>query len=256
MGLSKSQGDIEGALVMVKSYLIIEKGLVGERVFPVETRVTIGSAPENDIHLSDPSVSRRHALVHVEDGRAVREDLGSSNGTYLNEIRVDKALLSNGDTLQIGKVTTWFLQEEELPKQTQMKETQKITQSVFSDPKTDINSYVAEIVSKKVEIPHFIHIGGCSNCKAHQAYLTKTGTFYEEEDPLHAKCVHMGCVKYGYSIEEPFFEPKVYIRLGTELNSIKTLDKAKSIIVRFYDFYDSKGNLLPWVVEAISKESV
>ena len=239
---------------MVKSYLIIDKGLVGERVFPVETRVTIGRDPENDIHLPDSSVSRRHALVYVEDGRAVLEDLGSRNGTYLNEIRVDKALLSSGYTLRLGKVTTEFLQEEELPKQTQMKETQKVSQSVVSDPETDMNRCAAEIARKKVEIPHFIQIGGCSNCKVHQAYLTETGTFYEEGHPLHAKCVHMGCVKYGYNIEEPFIEPKVYIRLGTELNSKETLNNAKSIIVRFYDFYDSKGNLLPWVVEAISKE--
>jgi pSer/pThr/pTyr-binding forkhead associated (FHA) protein len=241
---------------MVKCYLIIEKGLVGEKVFPVEIRVTIGRAPENDIHLPDSSVSRRHALVYVVDGRAVLEDLGSQNGTYLNEIRVDKALLSSGDTLRFGKVTTLFLQEEELPKQTQMKETQKVTQSVVSDPETDMNRCAAEIVRKKVEIPHFIQIGGCSKCKVHQAYLTHSETFYKEGPPLHAKCGHMGCVKYGYSIEEPFIEPKVYIRLGTELNSPETLNNAKSIIVRFYDFYDSKGNLLPWVVEAISKESV
>lgn len=239
----------------MKCYLIIEKGLIGERIFPVETRVTIGRAPEeNDIHLPDPSVSRRHALVYVEDGKAVLEDLGSRNGTYLNEVRVRKAVLSSDDALRIGNVTIGFLQEEELRKQTQMKETQEVTQSVVSDPKTDISRCAAEIVSKKGEIPHFIQIGGCNNCKVHQAYLTHTGTFYLEGHPLHAKCVHMGCVKYGYNIEEPFIAPKEYIRIGTELHSKEALNKAKSIIVRFYDFYESKGNLLPWVVEAISKE--
>jgi pSer/pThr/pTyr-binding forkhead associated (FHA) protein len=256
VSLSKSLTGTEGALGMVKFYLIIDKGLIGERVFPVETHVTIGRAPENDIHFPDSSVSRRHALIYVEDGKVVLEDLGSPNGTYLNEIRVDKALLSSGDTLRLGKVITWFLQEEELPKRTQMNKTKKVTQSVVSDPETDMNRCVAEIVSKKVEIPHFIQIGGCNNCKVREAYLTKTGTFYEEGHPLHAKCAHMGCVKYGYSMEEPFIEPKEYIRLGTELNSKETLNKARSIIVRFYDFYDSKGNLLPWVVEAISRESV
>jgi pSer/pThr/pTyr-binding forkhead associated (FHA) protein len=239
---------------MVKFYLIIKKGLVGEVAFPVGTRVTIGRAPENDIHLSDSSVSKRHALIYVEDGKVVLEDLGSLNGTYLNAVRVDKALLSSGDTLQIGNVRTGFLQEKDLPKQTQIKETQKVTQSVVSDPKTDMSRCTAEIVSKKGEIPHFIQIGGCSNCKVHLSYLTETGTFYEEGHPLHAKCVHMGCVKYGYSMEEPFIGPKEYIRMGTELHSKEALNKAKSIIVRFYDFYDSKGNLLPWVVEAISKE--
>jgi pSer/pThr/pTyr-binding forkhead associated (FHA) protein len=241
---------------MLKSYLVIERGLSGERAYHLESRLTIGRAPESDIHLPDPSVSRRHASVYVEDGKAVLEDLGSSNGTYLNEMRVDKALLSSGDTLRLGKVTVWFLQEKELSKQTQMRETQEVTQSVVSDAKTDMANWAADIFCRKAEIPHFIQIGGCSNCKVHQAYLTHTGTFYEEGHPLHAKCVHMGCVKYGYSIEEPFIEPKVYIRIGTELNLKEALNHAKSIIVRFYDFYDSKGNLLPWVVKAISKESV
>jgi len=241
---------------MLKSYLVIERGLSGERAYHLENRLTIGRAPESDIHLPDPSVSRRHASVYVEDGKAVLEDLGSSNGTYLNEMRVDKALLSSGDTLRLGKVTVWFLQEKELPKQTQMKETQKVTQPVVSNAKTDMNNWAADIVSRKGEIPHFIKIGGCSNCKVQQAYLTHTGTFCEEGHPLHAKCVHMGCVKYGYSIEEPFIEPKVYILLGTEVNLKEALNNAKSIIVRFYDFYDSKGNLLPWVVKAISKKSV
>jgi pSer/pThr/pTyr-binding forkhead associated (FHA) protein len=241
---------------MLKSYLVIERGLAGERAYHLENRLTIGRAPESDIHLPDPSVSRQHALVYLEDGKAVLEDLGSSNGTYLNEIRVDKAILSSGDSLRLGKVTVWFLQKKELPKHIQMKETQRVKQPVVSDPKTDMNNWAADIVSRKGEIPHFIQIGGCSNCKVHQAYLTHTGSFYEEGHPLHAKCVHMGCVKYGYSIVEPFIEPKEYIRLGTELHSKEALNNAKSIIVRFYDFYDSKGNLLPWVVKAISKESV
>jgi pSer/pThr/pTyr-binding forkhead associated (FHA) protein len=241
---------------MLKSYLVIEGGLSGERAYDLENRLTIGRAPESDIHLPDPSVSWRHALVYVEDGKAVLEDLGSSNGTYLNEMRVDKALLSSGDTLRLGKVTVWFLQEKEFSKQTQMKETQEVTQSVVSDAITDMINWAADIVSRKGEIPHFIQIGGCSNCKVQKAYLIHTGTFYEEGHPLHAKCVHVGCVKYGYSIEEPFIAPKEYIRIGTELHSKEALNKAKSTIVRFYDFYDSKGNLLPWVVKAISKESV
>ena len=240
---------------MLKSYLVIERGLAGERVYHLQTRLTIGRAPENDIHLPDPSVSRQHAIAYLEDEKAIVEDTGSCNGTYLNELRVSKALLSSGDTLRIGNVTIGFLQEEELRKQTQMKLTQEVTRSVASDSKTDMNRCAAEIVSKKGEIPHFIQIGGCSNCKVHQGYLTDTGTFYEEGHPLHAKCVHMGCVKYGYNLEEPFIAPKEYIRIGTELHSKEALNNAKSIIVRFYDFYDSKGNLLPWVIEAISKES-
>jgi hypothetical protein len=94
--------------------------------------------------------------------------------------------------------------------------------------------------SNKKEIPYFIKIEGCNNCKVREAYITDTGTYYEQEHPLHAKCAHMGCVKYGFSMEEPFITPIEYIRMGKD--------------VKFFDFYDSKGNLLPWVVKAVSQE--
>ena len=110
------------------------------------------------------------------------------------------------------------------------------------------------MVNNKKEIPYFIKIEGCNNCKVREAYITATGTYYEQAHPLHAKCAHMGCVKYGFSMEEPFITPIEYIRMGKELDSEEALDNAKKTIVKFFDFYDTKGNLLPWVVETISQE--
>ena len=107
---------------------------------------------------------------------------------------------------------------------------------------------------KRKEIPYFIQIEGCNNCEVREAYTTDTGTYYEQGHPLHAKCVHTGCVKYGFNMEEPFITPSEYIRMGKELNWEESLNKAKEIIVKFFDFYDSRGNLLPWVVEAISQK--
>jgi hypothetical protein len=110
------------------------------------------------------------------------------------------------------------------------------------------------MVHNSKEIPYFIQIEGCNNCKVREAYTTDTGTYYAQEHPLHAKCVHKGCVKYGFNVEEPFITPSEYIRMGKELEWEVGLNKAKEIIIRFFDFYDSGGNLLPWVVEAISQE--
>lgn len=112
---------------MLKSYLVIEKGLAGERIFHLQSRLTIGRSPESDIHLPDPSVSRQHALAYLEDERAVLEDMDSLNGTYINEERVKKAVLSNGDVVRIGDVTVQFLQEEGLRRQVHMKEAQDLT---------------------------------------------------------------------------------------------------------------------------------
>ena len=54
-------------------------------------------------------VSRRHARIVVSGERALLEDLGSKNGTFLNGKRVTQpALLSDGDTLRLGRLLLVF----------------------------------------------------------------------------------------------------------------------------------------------------
>src|SRR5919199_6019710 len=66
--------------------------------------LVVGRAMTSDIPVLDPTISRRHAeLLWDEAGIHVR-DLGSSNGTFLNGMRVDTAKLSAGDVITFGKV--------------------------------------------------------------------------------------------------------------------------------------------------------
>jgi CRP-like cAMP-binding protein len=111
---------------MSKSFLVIERGPAGEQAYRLQSRLAIGRAPESDIHLPDPSVSRQHALVYIEDEKAILEDLGSRNGTYVNEERVKKAILANGDVVRIGNVTARFLEEGESPGELVTKKTREI----------------------------------------------------------------------------------------------------------------------------------
>src|SRR5215469_14808773 len=69
------------------------------------TTLRIGRAPDNDIVVADPSVSGYHAELHqLADGYRL-VDLGSSNGTWVNERRITTALLAEGDVVGIGSVT-------------------------------------------------------------------------------------------------------------------------------------------------------
>src|ERR1017187_357337 len=71
---------------------------------PLGTRpVTIGRAPDNDIPIDNLAVSNYHARVYVEAGSLVIEDLNSLNGSFLNDIRIERAMLKDGDTILIGK---------------------------------------------------------------------------------------------------------------------------------------------------------
>jgi len=79
-------------------------GAVFSKVFPVAGPVVIGRAPECDISVPADEMSRRHALVKpTPDGLQV-EDLGSSNGTYINNKRVQTGFLGPGDELRLDTV--------------------------------------------------------------------------------------------------------------------------------------------------------
>jgi pSer/pThr/pTyr-binding forkhead associated (FHA) protein len=65
--------------------------------------VTIGRAPDNDIHIDNLAVSNHHARVYTDEGRLVLEDLDSLNGTFLNQTRVKREWLNAGDNISIGK---------------------------------------------------------------------------------------------------------------------------------------------------------
>jgi pSer/pThr/pTyr-binding forkhead associated (FHA) protein len=74
------------------------------REIPVGSRpLTIGRAPDNDVPIDNLAVSDHHARLYTEGDRLVIEDLGSLNGTYVNDARIERTMLRDGDTILIGK---------------------------------------------------------------------------------------------------------------------------------------------------------
>ncbi|MEQ8845305.1 MAG: ATPase, T2SS/T4P/T4SS family [Phycisphaerales bacterium] len=74
------------------------------RTHPLDGReITIGRHPTNTVRLTDEKASRHHCAVRPdESGRYVVVDLGSRNGTRVNEVKVRQAHLDDGDVLRIG----------------------------------------------------------------------------------------------------------------------------------------------------------
>jgi pSer/pThr/pTyr-binding forkhead associated (FHA) protein len=76
----------------------------GERV-DVDVAVTIGRSQDCDLQLNDNYLSTRHARVANDSGDLTIEDLGSTNGTYVNqEILSGRVRLERGDIVQVGGV--------------------------------------------------------------------------------------------------------------------------------------------------------
>jgi pSer/pThr/pTyr-binding forkhead associated (FHA) protein len=87
---------------MPKLSLMFEDKLVKE--VPVGGRpVSIGRSPDNDLPVDNLAVSNHHARVYFEAGRLVVEDLDSLNGTFVNDLRIERATLHDGDSIHVGK---------------------------------------------------------------------------------------------------------------------------------------------------------
>ncbi len=80
----------------------------GARFLLDDDEVSSGRHPDSDIFLDDVTVSRKHAIFRRTNGRFVVRDVGSLNGTYVNRERIDEAVLTTGDEVQIGKYRLVF----------------------------------------------------------------------------------------------------------------------------------------------------
>jgi len=89
--------------------LVVVSGDVEGKRYALEQEVTsIGRLPSSEVLLSDPGASRRHAEVRLHDGRYVIADLGSTNGTMVNEASVAERELRDGDRITIGRTVLEF----------------------------------------------------------------------------------------------------------------------------------------------------
>jgi len=78
---------------------------MGEAPIPLRAgTITLGRGSENDVVLSSPNISRRHARIVCKDGLCSVDDLGSSNGTFVDGERVSRATLRPGCRLRLGDV--------------------------------------------------------------------------------------------------------------------------------------------------------
>ncbi len=100
---------------MAKLILSMETTMLKEIPLNKE-RTTIGRKPHNDIQIDNLAISGEHAVVITILNDSFLEDLGSTNGTFVNGQSVKKHFLQNGDTIELGKYRLKFVSE--LPQQT------------------------------------------------------------------------------------------------------------------------------------------
>jgi diguanylate cyclase (GGDEF)-like protein len=97
--------------------IIIRGSPQGHRFFITQESMTLGRDPSADISIIDQGISRKHARIYKEAGKVMLEDLGSQNGTLINNKKVEKGApvaLAKEDMIKIGSSILKFLPAGEI----------------------------------------------------------------------------------------------------------------------------------------------
>ncbi|MCK6512451.1 GGDEF domain-containing protein [Myxococcota bacterium] len=111
-------GKLPGVLPKAKNAcLVVLYGPdLGKRyTLQAEGHANIGRSDKAQIYVERDSVSRNHAQIRSENGQYIAEDLGSTNGTFVNDAQIHTAVpLSDGDLIKTGEVIFKFLSRDNL----------------------------------------------------------------------------------------------------------------------------------------------
>jgi pSer/pThr/pTyr-binding forkhead associated (FHA) protein len=86
--------------------------LINNQIFPItKPIISIGRKLDNDLVIQDPLVSRLHAQIYAEEGKFLIRDKGSTGGTFVNNKKVDEAVLFSGDIILLANIPLMFIND-------------------------------------------------------------------------------------------------------------------------------------------------
>ena len=122
---------------------------MGRRVRVSTEPVIIGRSPKCEIQIDQESVSRNHCRIGFEEGEFVVRDLGSTNGTYVNDNLVgDEGRLRHGDQLRVGRTILKFIVGDDV----EVEYHEEIYRLMTTDGLTQLNNkrYFDEMMDREV----------------------------------------------------------------------------------------------------------
>ena len=128
-------------------------------------RTTIGRKPHNDIQIDNLAISGEHAVVITILNDSFLEDMGSTNGTYVNGQPVKKHFLQNGDTVELGKYRLKYVNDAPVQVAQQDFEKTMILRpgatppSLSPSPSPSAEAQRAEPVTAKPAAPNAVSLG-------------------------------------------------------------------------------------------------
>lgn len=88
--------------------VVISEGFTGKTVELKADKVTIGRSEDNSFQIAENSVSSRHCELELKDNIVHIKDLGSTNGTFINDKKITGGTLKPGQVLRLGSIELRF----------------------------------------------------------------------------------------------------------------------------------------------------
>ena len=96
--------------------VVLEGSQAGENIWITRLPFLVGRGKKSTMALADETVSRDHAEIRLgAGGRLELEDMGSSNGSFVNGDRIETAAIEDGDQIRFGSLRYQLLVEERGP---------------------------------------------------------------------------------------------------------------------------------------------
>ena len=109
-----SVDEAQDVVSLRKCQLIVMEGpSKGKKLDLGKNKISLGKKDDNDLVVDDRTVSRRHLEIDHTSDSFLLKDLGSTNGTYINGIKVKEAYLSPGDVIKVGNTRIEFVAFDE-----------------------------------------------------------------------------------------------------------------------------------------------
>ncbi|MEN8151808.1 MAG: FHA domain-containing protein [Planctomycetota bacterium] len=131
--------------------LILKTGEKAGMEYGIEDGMILGRKLEAPVHLNDVKASREHAKLIADGDRFHLVDLNSTNGTYVNEERVPRALLGHGDRIRIGQTVFGFHDPEAPASEPAPQEKSEAKPAAGATPKIDFGAPPPKKIGVKLE---------------------------------------------------------------------------------------------------------
>lgn len=130
---------------MAKLVLSVD-GVVMSEVALTRERMTLGRKPQNDIVIDNIAVSAEHAVIVTLLNDSFLEDLGSTNGTFVNGQPVKKHFLQNGDTIELGKYRLKFIADADMAVQSYRQSLASLAETSSMQPLPSPNNETPAVI--------------------------------------------------------------------------------------------------------------